>query len=99
MNEAHYCSKCWGTGDWYRQYRQRCGHALRGQSYQHPSKAKSDQSRALVQAFVSCNNPGGNTPNATTEAGTVPTCYPAETFTSAGPLPAARLDLGSEVQG
>jgi hypothetical protein len=33
-----------------------------------------------VQAFVSCNNPGGNTDNATTETGTVPTCYPAETF-------------------
>lgn len=47
-------------------------------SYQHPAKAKSIKS-ALVQAFVSCNNPGGNTPNATTETGTVPTCYPAET--------------------
>jgi hypothetical protein len=34
----------------------------------------------LVQAFVSCNNPGGNSPNATTEGGSVPTCYPAETF-------------------
>jgi hypothetical protein len=47
-------------------------------SYQHPSKAKQIKS-TLVQAFVSCNNPGGNTPNATTETGTVPTCYPAET--------------------
>ena len=47
--------------------------------YQHPSQAKQIKS-ALVQAFVSCNNPGGNTPNATTETGTVPTCYPAETF-------------------
>jgi hypothetical protein len=48
-------------------------------SYQHPSKAKQIKS-ALVQAFVSCNNPGGNTPNATTETGTVPTCFPATTF-------------------
>jgi hypothetical protein len=48
-------------------------------SYQHPSKAKGLKS-SLVQAFVSCNNPGGNTPNATTETGTVPTCYPATTL-------------------
>lgn len=47
--------------------------------YQHPAKAASLKS-SLVQAFVSCNNPGGNVPNATTETGTVPTCYPAETY-------------------
>jgi hypothetical protein len=48
-------------------------------SYAHPSKAKQTKA-SLVQAFVSCNNPGGNTPNATTETGTTPTCFPAETF-------------------
>ena len=44
----------------------------------HPKKAGSLQS-SLVQAFVSCNNPGGNTPNSTTEGG-VPACSPPETF-------------------
>lgn len=48
-------------------------------TYQHPSSAKQIKA-SLTQAFVSCNNPGGNTPNATTETGTVPTCFPAETF-------------------
>lgn len=48
-------------------------------NYPHPAQAKSIKA-ALTQAFVSCNNPGGNVPNATTETGTVPTCYPAETF-------------------
>jgi len=46
--------------------------------YEHPKSAKQLKS-SLVQAFVSCNNPGGNTPNATTEGG-VPTCAPPETF-------------------
>jgi len=50
-----------------------------GATYQHPVSAKQIKA-SLVQAFVSCNNPGGNTPNATTETGTVPTCYPAETY-------------------
>jgi hypothetical protein len=47
-------------------------------SYEHPKSAKQLKS-ALVQAMVSCNNPGGNTPNATTEGG-VPTCKPPETY-------------------
>jgi hypothetical protein len=34
---------------------------------------------SLVRAFVSCNNPGGNAPNATTIAG-IPSCYPVENF-------------------
>jgi hypothetical protein len=46
--------------------------------FQHPKSAKQTKS-SLVQSFVSCNNPGGNTPNATTEGG-VPTCAPPETF-------------------
>ena len=35
---------------------------------------------SLVRAFVSCNNPGGNPPNATTIGGTIPSCFPAESF-------------------
>jgi hypothetical protein len=45
-------------------------------------KAKSF-SVSLVQAFVSCGNPGGTTPNATVENGTWPTCAPPETFNEA----------------
>jgi hypothetical protein len=47
-------------------------------AYQHPARAKLMKA-SLVQAFISC---GGlyNPPNATTETGTVPSCYPAETF-------------------
>jgi hypothetical protein len=47
-------------------------------NYEHPKSAKQLKS-SLTQAFVSCNNPGGNTPNATTEGG-VPTCAPPQTF-------------------
>lgn len=35
---------------------------------------------SLVRAFVSCNNPGGNAPNATTISGTIPSCYPVESY-------------------
>jgi len=45
--------------------------------YQHPTTAKG-LSSSLIQAFVSCNNPGGNVPN--TSAGSVPACAPIETF-------------------
>jgi hypothetical protein len=47
--------------------------------YQHPAKAKQIKA-SLVQAFVSCGNSGGNTINATTETGSTPSCYPAETY-------------------
>jgi len=47
-------------------------------TYSHPKKGKG-LSSSLVQAFVSCNNPGGNTANATTEGGT-PSCVPVETY-------------------
>lgn len=44
-----------------------------------------DLRTSLVQAFVSCNNPGGNTPNTTTQNG-VPACAPPETWNvQAGP--------------
>lgn len=48
-------------------------------TYPNPKAAKR-VALPLVQAFVGCNTPGGNVPNATTETGTVPTCYPAETY-------------------
>ncbi len=47
-------------------------------AYQHPKSAKQLKS-SLVQAMVSCGNPGGNVPNSTTEGG-VPTCAPPETY-------------------
>jgi hypothetical protein len=47
-------------------------------NYEHPKQAKQIKA-ALTQAFVSCLNPGGNTPNTTTEGG-VPSCAPPMTF-------------------
>jgi hypothetical protein len=47
-------------------------------SFEHPKKANKIQ-MTLVQAFVSCGNPGGNAPNA--DAGGVPSCAPPETYT------------------
>ena len=46
--------------------------------FEHPKFAKETRS-SLVQAFVSCGNPGGNTPNDTTEGG-VPSCAPPQTY-------------------
>jgi hypothetical protein len=66
--------------------------------YQHPSKAKQIKA-ALVQAFVSCNNPGGNVPNATTETGTVPTCFPAETYHENAGAPALGWTWGPKSKG
>ncbi len=42
----------------------------------HPGSAKQIKA-ALVQAFVSCNNPGGNVSNSESETGEA-TCFPAE---------------------
>jgi hypothetical protein len=50
---------------------------------------------SLVRAFVSCNNPGGNTPNATTITGTVPTCYPVEDFHEQAGSPAGGWEFHS----
>lgn len=47
-------------------------------AFEHPKKTARLHA-GLVQAFVSCNNPGGNVPNATTEGG-VPSCKLPETF-------------------
>jgi hypothetical protein len=47
-------------------------------TFQRPKKAGKFQGN-FVQAFVSCGNAGGNSPNTTTEGG-VPTCKPPETF-------------------
>ena len=67
-------------------------------TYQHPVQAKQIKA-ALTQAFVSCNNPGGNTPNATTETGTVPTCYPAETYHENAGSPALGWTWGPKGKG
>jgi hypothetical protein len=47
-------------------------------AFEHPKKAGKFQGN-FVQAFVSCGNAGGNSPNTTTE-GNVPTCKPPETY-------------------
>jgi len=49
-------------------------------SFEHPKKAGKFQGN-FVQAFVSCGNPGGNSPNSTTQGG-VPSCKPPETFST-----------------
>lgn len=67
-------------------------------TYQHPVSAKQIKA-SLVQAFVSCNNPGGNVPNATTETGTVPTCYPAETYHENAGSPAFGWTWGPKGKG
>jgi hypothetical protein len=67
-------------------------------TYQHPAKAAKLTSN-LVQAFVSCGNPGGNTPNATTETGTVPTCFPAETYNEQAGSPPSGWLWGPKSQG
>lgn len=47
-------------------------------TYAHPAKAKAFKS-SLVQAQVSCGNPGGNSPNSQTPGG-VPACAPPTTI-------------------
>jgi hypothetical protein len=47
-------------------------------AFEHPKKAGKFQGN-FVQAFVSCANVGGNSPNTNTEGG-VPTCKPPETY-------------------
>lgn len=56
--------------------------ALAQCAFEHPKKAGKFQSN-FVQAFVSCGNAGGNSPNSTTE-GNVPSCKPPETFSQQG---------------
>jgi hypothetical protein len=48
-------------------------------AYQHPVKAAQIKA-ALTSTFVSCGNTGGATPNATTQGGSTPTCFPAQTL-------------------
>jgi len=64
--------------------------------YQHPSVAKGLAS-SLVQAFVSCNNPGGAIPNTT--VGSVPACAPIETFNEATGTPAGGWLWGLKSKG
>jgi hypothetical protein len=48
--------------------------------FEHPKQAKQNK-LALVTAFVSCGNTGGNTPNDSTEGSPgTPSCSPPETF-------------------
>jgi hypothetical protein len=54
--------------------------------FEHPVKAKKLQAN-LVQAMVSCGNPGGNAVNDNTEGG-VPSCSPPETFNEQAGSPA-----------
>lgn len=67
-------------------------------TYSHPASAKQIKA-SLVQAFVSCNNPGGQVPNATTETGTVPTCYPALTYHENAGSPALGWTWGPKGKG
>jgi len=72
-----------------------------GCSFEHPERATKYQAQ-FVQAFVSCGNVGGNSPNATTEGG-VPSCKPPETFNDqvGSPLTGWHFDPasgGSKVQ-
>jgi hypothetical protein len=50
----------------------------KGCRFEHPKKANYLKT-GMVQAYVSCGNTGGNTPNTTTQGG-VPACTPPETF-------------------
>src|SRR6185436_2588581 len=57
-------------------------------AYEHPAKAAAFKAN-MVQAFVSCGNTGGNTPNADADGpGTTPTCYPAQTLNEKAGSPA-----------
>jgi hypothetical protein len=67
-------------------------------TFQHPAAAKQIKA-SLTQAFVSCNNPGGNVPNATTQTGTVPTCYPAETYNENAGSPDSGWTWGPKGKG
>jgi len=66
-------------------------------NYQHPKSAKSLKS-SLVQAMVSCGNPGGNVPNSTTEGG-VPTCAPPQTFNEQAGSPGNGWKWGPSSKG
>jgi hypothetical protein len=64
-----------------------------GAAYMHPTSAKLIKA-ALVQAFVSCNSP-----NDTTETGTVPSCSPAETYDEAAGSPPGGWRWGAKGKG
>lgn len=63
-------------------------------TFPHPYKSPVKFEAYLVQALVSCNNPGGLVPNATTETGTVPSCWPAETHDDAAGNPSGGWHWG-----
>ena len=66
-------------------------------AYPHPKSAKQIKS-SLVQAMVSCGNPGGNVPNSTTEGG-VPTCAPPETYNQQAGSPGSGWLWGPSSKG
>src|SRR6188472_2553799 len=51
-------------------------------------------SMSLVRAFVSCNNPGGNTPNSETATGLY-SCQPVETFDEHAGSPSGGWEFGT----
>jgi hypothetical protein len=48
-------------------------------AFQHPAAA-GKFAALFVQAFVSCGNPGGNSPNSNAGGGAAPACKPPETY-------------------
>jgi cysteine-rich repeat protein len=62
-------------------------------TFPHPQKAGKIE-MPLVQAFVGCDTPDGNPSNATTETGTVPACFPAETYNEAAGSPSGGWHWG-----
>jgi hypothetical protein len=69
-------------------------------SFGHPRSAKALLT-TLTQAFVSCGNIGGNSPNTTTEGG-VPACAPPQTFAEQAGSPSGTWtwdDLTPKVYG
>jgi hypothetical protein len=67
-------------------------------AFQHPKKAGGFQS-SFVQAFVSCGNLGGNSPNTSAGGGAAPACKPPETFTHQNGSPSTGWTWGLKGQG
>lgn len=67
--------------------------------YPHPATAKSIRA-SLVQSFLPCGYAfNSNAPNATTETGTVPSCFPAETWHEQAGSPSEGWTWGPKGRG
>lgn len=67
--------------------------------YAHPATAKSIR-MSLVQSFLPCGYGfDSNAPNATTETGTVPSCFPAETWHEQAGSPSEGWTWGPKGRG